>query len=75
MNTTSIKETVNSVITTAPVGLVPTSYAPPFVVRPQPHANTAICRPNTTALISMNGRSVKTIQPFTEFQKTFGGML
>ena len=48
--------------------LVPTSFAPPFVVSPQPQAITAIWRPNTIAFISMKGKSLMTIQLLTEFR-------
>ena len=75
MSRASIRATVTRIITTAPVVLVPTSFGPPLVERPQPQAITAICRPKTTALSSMAGRSLGSIQVRTEFQNTEGGML
>ena len=78
MSTTSIKDTVTRVITTAPVVLIPTSFGPPFVVRPYPQAIIDISNPNTTDLITMDDKSelVKlTLPERTEVQKTIGGTL
>ena len=73
MSTTSIKATAIRIITTAPVVLDPTSFGPPRVVSPQPQASTEISRPNTRALISIEGTSLGSIQVRTEFQNTAGG--
>jgi len=66
------------IITTAPGGcLVPTSFGPPLVVRPQPQANSqrSCCRPNTTALTQAS-RAGHWLHPGgTEFARTaFGGI-
>ena len=74
MSTTSTRDTLTRIITTAPVVLLPTSLGPPRVVRPQPQAITAMIKPNTTALISIAGRSEGSSQVRTEFQNTEGGI-
>tara|TARA_B100001063_G_scaffold210444_1_gene208115 strand:+ start:236 stop:496 length:261 start_codon:yes stop_codon:yes gene_type:complete len=78
VRTTSTKDTVTRVITTAPVVLVPTSLGPPLVVRPYPQAIIDISNPKTTDLIIMDDKSelVKlTLPERTEVQKTMGGTL
>ena len=78
VKSTSIKETVTSVITTAPVVLVPTSFGPPFVVSPHPQEMIAICKPKITDLIIIEVKSVSvrlTLPDRTEDQKIIGGTL
>ena len=78
VNSTSIKDTVRRVITTAPVVLVPTSFGPPLVVSPYPQAIIEIINPKTTDFINIEVKSLLvklTLPDLTDVQKTIGGTL